>query len=586
MDAGRLPALAVEIDPHMKNTKLPLLSVLAVLTILGGYLFGPNQAGATVAGQAQGAEGAPGHVHAATVYQCPMHPWIKSDKPGQRCTICGMELVAAAGAGAGATFDPNLVTLNAAQAAVTGVETSEVRRGTLRRTLRVSGVIEDDDTRHRILAARVPGRVEKLQVNYVGAEVEAGAPLATVFSPEMLTAQRQYVERIKAGAVASSQSERSAARERLLELGLTEEEIRILEGTSKPTAMVNIRAPMSGTVVSRAVYEGQYVKTNDPLFEIGDFSRMWFVFDAYEPDLAWLRLGQTVEVSVPSQGGQVLTAPISFIEPSLNEKTRTARVRVTLENPERRLRHRETAQAVVAVTTPEALLVPRAAVLQHGGRPVVYVDQGGQGYRAREVRLGRVGDTDAEVLSGLGAGDRVVTQAALILDSQAQLAHAAIDVAAAEPVPVLPAKVPAGTPPHSDAAYGLLRTLVFATADAATALAADDLPAYRKGLPALRAALAAYLAGYAPAAHGELAAFTGKLPDASDLDAARRAFEPFSTAVADLARAEHLQHREQVWIYQCPMSPVLGTARWLSRAHQLRNPFFGLAMPGCGDEVK
>ena len=96
----------------------------------------------------------------------------------------------------------------------------------------------------------MPGRIEKLQVNYVGAEVEAGAPLATVFSPEMLTAQRQYVERIKAGAVASSLSERAAARERLLELGLTEEEIRILEGTLKPTAMVNIRAPLSGTVVS------------------------------------------------------------------------------------------------------------------------------------------------------------------------------------------------------------------------------------------------------------------------------------------------------------------------------------------------
>ena len=99
------------------------------------------------------------------------------------------------------------------------------------------------------------------------------------------------------------------------------------------------------------------------------------------------------------------------------------------------------------------------------------------------------------------------------------------------------------------------------------ALAADDLSGYLKGLPALRSALAAYLAGYPPAARGELATFSGKLPDAPDLDAARRQFEPFSTAVADLARAEQVQQREQVWIYQCPMSPVLGTARWLSRTH-------------------
>ncbi len=561
------------------NIKIAILLAFGLLLAGGGYLLGRGPAE-----QPRGADQPLASIQAASIYQCPMHPWITSDKPGDRCTICGMDLVAVGGETAAATVDPKRVTLNAVQVAVTGVATSEVTRGALTRTLRVSGIINDDDTRHRILAARVPGRIEKLQVNYVGAEVAAGAPLATVFSPEMLTAQRQYVERLKAGDVASPRAERAAARERLLELGLTEEEIRILDRTLKPTAMVNIRAPLSGTVVSRAVYEGQYVKTNDPLFEIGDFSRMWFVFDAYEPDLAWLRLGQTVEVSVPSLPGQVLTAPISFIDPNLDEQTRTARVRVTLENPERRLRYRQTAQALVSVTTPDHLLVPRAAVLQHGGRPIVYLDLGEQGgYLAREIRLGRVGDTQAEVLGGLNAGDRVVTTAALILDAQAQLAHAGT---AADPHQGHrpPVTLTAATPP-AEASYGLLRTLAFATADAANALAADDLAAYQQQLPALRAALAAYLAGDAAAARGELAAFTGTLAEASDLDAARRAFEPFSTVVADLARTRHLQHREQLWIYQCPMTPVLGTARWLSRSQQLRNPFFGSAMLECGDEV-
>ncbi|WP_295578361.1 efflux RND transporter periplasmic adaptor subunit [uncultured Lamprocystis sp.] len=561
------------------NIKIAILLAFGLLLAGGGYLLGRGPAD-----QPRGADQPLASIQAAPIYQCPMHPWITSNKPGDRCTICGMDLVAVGGDGAAATVDPDRVTLNAAQVAVTGVATSEVTRGALTRTLRVSGIINDDDTRHRILAARVPGRIETLQVNYVGAEVAAGAPLATVFSPEMLTAQRQYVERLKAGDVASPRAERAAARERLLELGLTEEEIRILDRTLKPTAMVNIRAPLSGTVVSRAVYEGQYVKTNDPLFEIGDFSRMWFVFDAYEPDLAWLRLGQTVEVSVPSLPGQVLTAPISFIDPNLDEQTRTARVRVILENPERRLRYRQTAQALVSVTTPDLLLVPRAAVLQHSGRPIVYLDLGEQGYRAREIRLGRVGDSQAEVLGGLNAGDRVVTTAALILDAQAQLAHAG---AAADPHQghVMPITIPAAPPPPAEAAYGLLRSLAFATADGANALAADDLAAYQQHLPAMRGALAAYLAGDAAAARGELAAFTNTLAEASDLEAARRAFEPFSTAVADLARTQHLQHREPLWIYQCPMTPVLGTARWLSRSQQLRNPFFGSAMLECGDAV-
>ena len=365
----------------------------------------------------------------ATVYQCPMHPWIKSDKPGDKCTICGMALVAASAGDAAA--DPNLVTLTPAAASVTGVRTAEVRRIPLVRTLRVTGVIEDDDTRHRILTTRVPGRVEKLFVNYLGAEVRAGEPLATVYSPEMLTAQRQFVERLRAGDNAFTASERAAARERLLDLGLTVEEIGDLEQTREPTALVNIRAPMSGTVVARHVYEGQQLNKDQAesetrLFEIADFSTMWFVFDAYEPDLAWLRPGQSVEVSAASLTGRTLAAPIAFIDPTLNEMTRTAKVRVILPNADRTLFHKQTATGRVRLELPDVLLAPRSAVLQHGGEPIVFLQQGDRAYLARRVQLGRVGDDTVEILSGLHEGDQVVTEGGLLLDGQAQLARAAI----------------------------------------------------------------------------------------------------------------------------------------------------------------
>lgn len=530
----------------------------------------------------------PGHDHAA-VYQCPMHPWIKSDKPDAKCTICGMALVAATAPKAGAAnepLDPNLVTLTPAQAAVTGVQTAPVVRGPLVRSLRVNGVIDDDETRHRILAARVPGRIEKLHVNYVGAEVRAGEPLVTIYSPEMLTAQRTYVERLRAGTTAFTVSERATARERLLELGLTEEEIRILEGTLQPTAMVNVRAPMSGTVVSRDVYEGQYVGTNDKLFEIGDFSRMWFVFDVYEADLAWIRPGQTVEIALASLPGRLLTAPVDFIDPNLNETTRTARARVVLDNSDRKLLHRQTGIATVQLDAPDVLLVPRPAVLQHSGTPVVFVDRGSQAYAATRIRLGRIGDTTAEVLGGLAEGDKVVTQGGLILDGQAQLAHAAIG-GAHDHGPSAPTRVSSEEPKHDAAAYGLLKRLAFASADAATALASDDLAGYQKQLPALRESLQAYLADFAPAARGPLGKFKDALADGPDLGAARRAFEPFSTALVDLVRAEHLHHREPgLHAFECPMTPVLGTGRWLSRSADLRNPFFGSEMLECGDELK
>ena len=517
----------------------------------------------------------------AQVYQCPMHPWIKSDKAGDKCTICGMALVAATSADTDAPADPNLITLTPAQQSVIGVATAEVTHGELTRTLRVNGVVDDDETRHRILAARVPGRVEKLFINYLGAEVRAREPLATIFSPEMLTAQRTYVELLRGGE-AFAVSNRAAARERLLELGLTEEEIGILEATLEPTAMVTVRAPMSGTVVSRDVYEGQYVKLNDRLFEIGDFSRMWFVFDVYEPDLAWLKVGQTVDISLPSLPGAVLTAPISFIDPNLNEMTRTARARVVIDNTDRHVMHRQTGTGVVHLESPESLLVPRSAVLQHTGKPVVFVEQKERTYAAREITLGRIGDTFAEVTSGLQPGDRVVTNGALILDGQAQLAHAATG-GAHQHGPTPPQKIAVGEAAHTGDAYAALRTLAFSAADAARALANDDLTAYQGELPGLRSALEAYLAA---APRSPLAEFKSSLTDGPDLRGARRAFEPFSTALADLARNEHLHHREALHVFQCPMTPVLGTGRWLSRDDLLRNPFFGEMMLECGEELE
>lgn len=548
-----------------------------------------------------------------------MHPWITSDKPG-RCTICGMPLVRVTidedGEGAESTTHsdeggraapsraehhapksaPTTITLSAAQHSVSGIQTAPVTRGTLTRRLRVNGTINDDETRHRILAARVPGRVETLHVNYVGAEVREGEPLAALYSPEVLTAQRSYLEHLLAGE-AFSATARADARERLLALGLTEGEIRQLETTRQPSAIHTVRAPMSGTVVARAAYEGQYVTINDPLFEICDFSQMWFIFDLYEPDLAWVRVGQEVEVELPSRPGKRLVAPIRFIDPSLNPVTRTARARVVLDNPERQLLRGQTATATVRASYAERLLVPRSAVLQHSGQAVVFVEEGTSRYTPRAVTLGRIGSQQVEVLSGLELGERVVVEGGLILDGQAQLAqikvapethargadHAHEHEHHAKPHahPSLTHRAQNGqaaAAPHAE-----LLTAALVAADAARALADDDLGAYQRLLPALREASRAYLAAHPDES---LAALADALLPGADLKQARAAFEPFSTALADLARAAHLHHREPgLHIFQCPMTPVLGTGRWLSRSSELRNPFFGEMMLECGVEL-
>jgi Cu(I)/Ag(I) efflux system membrane fusion protein len=369
-----------------------------------------------------------GHDHAAEakgqVYVCPMHPWIKSDHP-DKCTICGMSLVARSASDA-AALPAGTIALRPSQITTIGVATTTVTRQPLVRTLRVSGRVEDDITRHRVLSARVPGRIEKLNINYTGQPVVKGEAIATIYSAEMLTAQRTYVEHLGAGKVFPP-SEIAGVREKLLVLGLTAEDIADLEKDRQPSALVVVRAPADGTVVDRFAYEGQYVAAGDRIVETGDFTKMWFLFDVYEPDMALIQVGQLVDVTTDAIPGETITEPISFIDPNFNEATRSTKARVQLndihfqvDDQHLYMPHRVVATGRVRLPAPVVIALPKSAILDSGTGPVAYVELGGGGYERRKLVLGRRGDDLVEVIMGVNAGDKVVTRAALLLDAQAQ----------------------------------------------------------------------------------------------------------------------------------------------------------------------
>ena len=519
-----------------------------------------------------------GQEKAASIYQCPMHPWIKSDHPG-KCTVCGMDLVAASTlATQPSDGDASTISLSSSSVSVIGVKTSVVARQPLSRSLRVSGRIEDDDTRHRILSARVPGRIEKLFINFVGAPVVAGAPLATLWSPDLLTAQRVLVERVRGGDIAFSASEQAAAREQLQQLGFTGSDIAELEKTLRPSATFTLRAPVDGVVVAKSVYEGQYVQVSDRLFELADFSQMWFVFDAYPQDLPWLHVGQAVELTTRAVPGEVISSTIEFIDPNLDDLKQTARVRAVLPNPHYSvageahfLPHRVLAEGRVLIETPAVLAAPRSAVLDPGSGPVAYVEVGESRYEQRQLKLGCHGDALVEVLSGLHEGERVVTEGNLLIDAQAQLNREAAGHAHAMSAgPAHAAPVAAAASSTSEDSMDAFTRLANVAIDAADALASDDYARYQKIFPELTGA-----------AQG---LDLPKLELGSSLKTARRSFEPWSTAVADLLKP----HRSHLGlkIFQCPMTPVLGKGRWVQRNLPLKNPFFGSAMPDCGDEIR
>ena len=321
-------------------------------------------------------------------YQSAMHPWIKSPKPG-RCTICGMELTPVYEGDAG--FDAtggDVVPLTQNMIQVMNVQTAEAQVRPLKKTLTVAGMIDDNATRHRVLSAYVPGRIQKLQVNYVGAEVKEGQPLAEFYSPALLQAEREY--RTVTGEL------RSSIALRLLQMGLTTAQIEALTNKPTDTLTSQILAPLSGTVVEQNVYAGQYVQEGEKLFEIADFSTMWFQFRAYEQDLPWIKPGLKVDITTPSHPGKTFTGNITFIDPNFDEATRSTKVRVELENPlvegRRQLLHRLYADGLVQLEAPDMLTVPRTAVIETGPEAVAYIDQGGGAYARRVLKLGRRGD--------------------------------------------------------------------------------------------------------------------------------------------------------------------------------------------------
>jgi len=526
-------------------------------------------------------------------YQSAMHPWVKSDQPG-RCTICGMELtpVYPGEKGFDATGGDNVIALTQSQIQVLHVQTVKADIRPLTRSLHVAGMIDDDASRHRVLSAYVDGRIEKLHVNFVGAEVAAGEPLAEIYSAPLLQAEREYRQ-------LSGDFRRNTAL-RLRQMGLTAEQIAALESKPTDTMTSPILAPIGGTVVAQKVFEGQTVKAGDPLFEIADFSTMWFQFEIYEQDLQFLAPGQKVAIKTQALPGQTFEGKITFIDPNFDDMTRSTKVRVELPNPlvngRRALLHKLYAEAVVEIDAPPVLTVPRSAVIQTGPEAVVYLDRGDGAYERTPVTLGRRGDEFLEVLIGLSPGDPVVTNGNLLMDGQAEMNRTFM----VADVPPAPDAAPADAPPAhplTDEQQKVVAEFLAIADSMAVALAADDLAAFNNASePAMAktAALAEALAKHPDLKQSlETLVGTSHFHGFPDLKAARAAFLKFSTAaeaVAQKLRAVPGTPEFQVW--ECPMvdeavtgAPARG--RWLQLGGRPgRNPYFGKEMLECGKEIK
>ncbi len=368
--------------------------------------------------------------HLDPKYVCPMHPDIVRDQPAA-CPICGMDLVAR-------VLDDNaderpVVTLGAAVMQNMGLRTSTIERGTLWKYIKTQGKVTYDDDRIIQVHPRTAGWIENLYVRTDGVRVKRKDDLADYFSPDVLLAQRDYIDTLAAGEVDSfggaddspspSQTFRQRAGVDLLRyFKVPSMDIMGIEQSMRPRSIVPIRAPQGGVITEHRVREGMFVTPADAMFTIVDLSEVWVMVDIFEHQIAWLRPGLSAEISTPAYPGRVWKGKVNFVYPEVHPEARTLRARLEFTNADELLKPNMFVEAVIyGGPKRDVLIVPREALILTGEREMVVKALGDNSFQPVEVETGMWQGSSVEVRSGLDEADEVVLSGQFLIDSESNL---------------------------------------------------------------------------------------------------------------------------------------------------------------------
>lgn len=412
------------------------IAILPVVILLAAMPF----AGCQKKGEDAAKGGSHDHAAEAKVeYTCPMHPFIVKDKPGA-CPICGMSLVKKV---EGGTADAkeleklSRVAVSTTQMVMANVAVQAAGAKNLVKEVNATGIVTFDQRRQAKVTAWVAGRIDRLNVNAVGDFVARGRPVAELYSPDLVSAQQEYLlavksrDRLKGSSISAiSQGGEglvASARQRLLLMGVKEHQIMGLEKAGEPNISLPVYTPLSGVVIEKIALEGQYVNMGDPLFTIADLSSVWVEAEVYENEISFVKVGQQVEVSSQAWPGKTFAGRISLVYPFLDPKTRTVKVRIELSNPGNRLKPDMFVNASIKLPVGSSIVVPATAVMDTGTRQVVWVQVKEGAFEPRDVKIGaRVGD-EVQILAGLKTGEMIASSGAYLIDSESQLRGGAQD---------------------------------------------------------------------------------------------------------------------------------------------------------------
>lgn len=631
------------------GTGLVVFIVIIVLAFSVGMLIQRGKESAPGGMPSSELSGAIDEKAEPSLWTCSMHPEIKLPQPG-KCPICFMELIPLETADAGEELGARQLKMTESAVRLADIQTAPVRRHFVEAEIRMVGTIAFDETRVAYTTAWVPGRLDRLFVNYTGIKVERGDRMVEIYSPQLLSAQEELIQAKQAVTTLSGSTNEvlkrtaaatlDAAREKLRLLGLNERQIQNIETSGRTETRITIYAPIGGVVLHKNAKEGMYVDTGTQIYTIADLSELWVLFDAYQSDLPWLREGQKVEFTSLSFPGEKFAGTITFIDPVLNDATKTARVRAVVNNKDGRLKpdmfvsgiiksrldkHGRVVDVSVVDTAEPPLVVPASAPLITGSRAVVYVrspDAVEPVFEGREIVLGpRSGDYYI-VKSGLAEGELVVVNGAFKIDSELQIR--------AKPSMMNPEGGLSGSVHHHDQgtvqprdeggeadkhdhrsakekpdrresqgeeregvsveALRVLTPLYHAYFEVQMALAGDDneraVEANKKLMQTLKRVDMRLFRGTAHARWMELSAgidaVASKGASAADIAESRLLFMELSRTFIELHEAFGHEEDKDYSLAYCPMADGDGGAYWLQPVDTVYNSFYGAAMLRCG----
>ncbi|WP_339790060.1 efflux RND transporter periplasmic adaptor subunit [uncultured Imperialibacter sp.] len=608
----------------LKNNKVLINIGVLILGLLLGWLFFGGS------GSISNEVVSDGHSmddhKAGTVWTCSMHPQIRADKPGS-CPICGMTLIPLASDEDDSDGDAQFsVKLSNAAMKIAEVEMSTIKKKAPYKEVYLPGKVMADERNIAELTARYPGRIEKLFVNFTGEKVRKGQVLAKIYSPELVTAQRELFEAIKFKETNSNYYQ--ASRNKLRLWDLTDQQITAIEESGEVDFSFDVLSPITGTVTMRHVTLGDYVKEGSALFEVVDLRHVWVMFDAYESDIPWIKMRDKIKFKIKSIPSKDFEATVTFIDPVLDPMSRVAGVRAELDNPKELLKPQMLATGVLKTMLPgssDQLVVPKSAVLWTGKKAVVYVmtENHNNMFQFREIELGADAGEYYVVRSGLLEGEMVASNGVFKIDAAAQLkgeksmmnpeggkvqmGHAGMDMGGGDKKPASGIE-PTSSKGHEGHDTGTKESSMkmdmsvdedfrrqlaevykvhlklqdaFLATDASKAkTSAADVKAVIEKVD--MSLVKGEMHNHWMKGLKELNASLDKIKGSSDIEKQRLAYADFNDA---LYSAIKMFGSTGVTIYYqfCPMARNGEGAFWLSPVKEIKNPYYGESMLTCGE---